>query len=51
MSSIQCTVENCVFNDDHLCKAEAIEVNALNDSTSASNSDYTLCHTFKPERE
>lgn len=50
MSGIKCTVANCVYNSSEECNADAIEVNATNDSTTASTSDYTLCQTFKPER-
>lgn len=46
-SSIKCSAEHCVYNDDCKCEAECVCVGCTcNDVTSKSG---TECCTFKPE--
>jgi Domain of Unknown Function (DUF1540). len=44
--NIKCTVENCHYNDNNLCQAESIEVNAMGNGK-AETCDGTSCSTFK----
>lgn len=43
MTSLKCTVENCIHNASRLCSLNEIDVNGLD----AHESDGTCCHSFK----
>ena len=47
MSSIKCGVEECSFQQNMICKANAIEVRSSGDRQ-VHNSDGTACETFRP---
>lgn len=45
---VKCGVENCHYNDQHMCHADSLEVNAMGIGTNkAETSDATCCSTFK----
>jgi Domain of Unknown Function (DUF1540) len=44
---VKCGVQNCVFNEQMLCHADALEVNAVGGKHDAEISDETCCTTFK----
>lgn len=46
---VKCSVENCHYNNRHMCHADALEVNALGDGN-AETSDGTCCTTFKRKK-
>lgn len=48
--SVKCSVENCSYNKNRACYANALEVNAMGDGT-AQTSDGTCCTTFKQKNE
>lgn len=43
MTSLKCTVENCIHNASRLCSLNEIDVNGPD----AHESDGTCCHSFK----
>lgn len=43
---VKCSVDNCHYNEDHMCYADELEVNAMGDGK-AETSDGTCCTTFK----
>ncbi|HEX3029812.1 MAG TPA: DUF1540 domain-containing protein [Clostridia bacterium] len=43
---VKCSVTNCTYNDEKMCYADALEVNAMKGSR-AGISDDTCCTTFK----
>ncbi|EGW40461.1 DUF1540 domain-containing protein [Desulfosporosinus sp. OT] len=43
---VKCGVENCSYNKNQSCHAEALEVNAMGDGV-ANTSDGTACTTFE----
>lgn len=43
---VKCSVENCNYNEDRMCHADELEVNAMGDGK-AETSDGTCCTTFK----
>ncbi len=43
---VQCSVENCRYNRNHMCQAEILEVVAMGDGI-AESSLGTCCFTFK----
>jgi len=45
VTAVKCGVENCHFNDGHVCRANSIEVNAPGDGK-AQTCDGTCCSTF-----
>jgi hypothetical protein len=45
---VDCTVDNCKFNRDHLCYAHGIKVDAKGDHHANTN-DGTFCSTFIDE--
>ncbi|MCL4441362.1 MAG: DUF1540 domain-containing protein [Firmicutes bacterium] len=45
---IKCVVEECHFNENMICNADAIEVRSSGDR-SVETSDGTACSTFKPQ--
>ena len=45
---VNCTVDNCKFNRDHMCFANSIKVDATG-SHHANSSDGTHCSTFIDE--
>ena len=47
---VKCGVVNCTFNNEHMCYADALEVNALEGKHSVALSDETCCTTFKKEK-
>jgi len=47
MSAIKCGVEECKFQNNMSCHAEAIEVRSSGDRK-VNTSDGTACHTFQP---
>jgi hypothetical protein len=44
---VKCGVLNCVFNEQSMCHADALEVNAMGGRHNADISDETCCTTFK----
>ncbi|MBO8169856.1 MAG: DUF1540 domain-containing protein [Thermoanaerobacteraceae bacterium] len=44
---IKCTVSNCAYWENQMCKASAIEVNVDSGDTEAQSDSQTQCHTFK----
>lgn len=42
---VRCSVENCHYNKDNLCRARSIEISAMGDGR-ADTSDGTCCDTF-----
>jgi len=42
---VKCSVENCFYNKNRFCHADALEVNAKGDGIAIS-SDGTCCTTF-----
>lgn len=42
---VKCSVSNCQYNNDSMCIADSIEVNAMGDGK-ARTSDGTSCLTF-----
>ena len=42
---VKCSVENCHYNNSHICHANTLEVNAMGDGK-AETSDGTCCTTF-----
>ncbi|MCX8128863.1 MAG: DUF1540 domain-containing protein [Clostridia bacterium] len=46
---VKCGVTNCVFNEEYMCHAQALEVNPMG-GRRADISDDTCCTTFKDER-
>ncbi|MBR0597912.1 DUF1540 domain-containing protein [Sinanaerobacter chloroacetimidivorans] len=42
---VKCSVTNCQYNDNKMCVADSIEVNAMGDGR-ARTSDGTCCTTF-----
>ncbi len=44
---IKCTVSNCNFWDNQLCKASAIEVSVDGGGAMAKSDMQTQCHTFE----
>ena len=47
---VECTVENCSYNQSHMCHAHKIKVNATGDRT-AQTRDATCCSTFENKME
>lgn len=47
LAKIRCVVEECLFNEDHICQAEEIEVRSSG-TMSVINSEGTACETFIP---
>lgn len=47
MADLKCAVENCTYNDQHLCCKGDILVSGRH----ASASDDTCCDSFAPQRE
>ncbi len=47
INKVKCGVENCVYNKDYACSAEALEVNPIRGAGEAHLSDDTCCTTFK----
>ncbi|MCL6548978.1 MAG: DUF1540 domain-containing protein [Alicyclobacillus sp.] len=45
-AGIRCMVEECVFNDDHACTAESIEVRSNGNDIVGTNKG-TMCATFR----
>lgn len=43
---VKCGVENCHYNTNRVCHADALEVNSMGDGI-AQTSDGTACTTFK----
>jgi hypothetical protein len=43
---VKCGVDNCHYNNNKMCNAKALEVNAMGDGK-AQTSDGTACTTFK----
>lgn len=43
---VKCSVENCQYNNHHMCYADKLEVNAMGDGK-AKTSDGTCCTTFQ----
>lgn len=43
---VKCSVGNCEYNENRMCYANSLEVNALGDGKAVS-SDGTCCKTFK----
>lgn len=43
---VKCGVENCIYNEQRMCHADALEVNSMHGSK-ARISDDTCCTTFK----
>ena len=43
---VKCSVENCQYNEEKMCQAETIEVDAMGDQI-AESSLGTSCSTFK----
>lgn len=46
---VQCSVGNCEFNENRMCYAQALEVNASGDGKAAT-CEGTCCKTFKEAR-
>lgn len=42
---VKCSVENCYYNQQHMCHADSLEVDAEN-SSQAETSESTCCSTF-----
>lgn len=42
---VRCSVENCKFNEQKMCYASSLEVNATGDRN-ANSSEGTCCETF-----
>ncbi|HQD91445.1 MAG TPA: DUF1540 domain-containing protein [Syntrophomonadaceae bacterium] len=42
---VKCSVENCYYNKNRFCYADALEVNAMGDGI-ANSSEGTCCTTF-----
>ena len=42
---VDCTVDNCKFNRDHLCHAPSLKIDAMG-SHHAYSSESTCCSTF-----
>ncbi|MTI81579.1 MAG: DUF1540 domain-containing protein [Firmicutes bacterium] len=49
MSNIQCRVEECHYNQNELCQASTIEVNAMVKDHMVSTTRDTSCETFVPK--
>lgn len=45
---VKCSVENCTYNKEYMCYADALEVNPMEQKQQARISDDTCCTTFKP---
>jgi len=43
---VKCGVHNCHYNQNHMCHAQGVEVNAMGDGQ-AHTSDGTCCSTFR----
>lgn len=43
MTNLKCSVENCLYNADHLCSLNEIDVNGPD----AHHSEATCCHSFR----
>ncbi|MCL1873824.1 MAG: DUF1540 domain-containing protein [Clostridiales bacterium] len=46
MNTVSCRVEECVYNDNNLCKAKSIEVRSSG-TLSVHSPDNTACGTFR----
>lgn len=46
-NKVKCSVENCSYNEERACSAEALEVNSMTGKDKAHISDETCCTTFK----
>ena len=44
---VKCSVENCHYNNDEVCHASSLKVDAIGDCE-AESSNGTSCTTFKP---
>ncbi len=44
---VKCSVTNCIYWEDKLCTASAIEVNVDGGGTLSQNEADTKCHTFE----
>lgn len=47
---VECTVENCSYNQSHMCHAHKIKVNATGNRT-AQTRDATCCSTFESKMQ
>ena len=48
-NQVGCSVENCQYNEDRMCHADRIDVNAMGDGK-AETCDGTCCSTFKNKK-
>ena len=50
LQNVKCSVSNCIYWQNNLCNASAIEVNVDNGGNRASNSVETQCQTFEQNK-
>jgi hypothetical protein len=48
VQNVKCTVSNCAYWHNDVCRADAIEVNVENGGRLGQTSKDTICETFKP---
>lgn len=48
VQNVKCTVSNCAYWQNDVCRADAIEVNVQDGGRMSRTSKDTICETFKP---